>query len=379
MLKKYLRIAIVLMFCIMFFVEIPSMAAFQQWNGSSVESNSPQLNSMQAFGFGHYESKRFTSFVSGNRKTNAFLRHLSLESVLSYFKKITADDDPSKGRQNIVDDYKSYLTLEKMIEQAIVSAANAASEELTPYTSTSASAGEQTPSICKYTSPGWKYFAAILPIINGAEDFEQLLVINAATSDGITTYTIGFEKMQQAAMKLAGDDGAIFLQASSAYAYLLTVYSESGKPIRFIQPKLPDSMQKEIVYPLESTIRIRKSWYAKRDGGARKHTGTDIHANEGTEIYSCTDGVVLYIGYAAVPGYYVIVEDELGYEYHYYHMVCMTDFLQAGQTVKAGELIGHVGNTGNSSVNHLHITIVAPNGQYIDPYSLMVAAKKRAN
>ena len=60
-------------------------------------------------------------------------------------------------------------------------------------------------------------------------------------------------------------------------------------------------------------------------------------------------------------------------------MVRETDFLKAGDTVKAGDVIGYVGNTGNSVVDHLHITIVAPNGQYIDPYSLMTAAKKRTN
>ena len=138
-------------------------------------------------------------------------------------------------------------------------------------------------------------------------------------------------------------------------------------------------MKEELIYPLKSTIRIRKSWYASRDKGMRKHTGTDIHAEEGTEIYSCTDGIILYIGYATIPGYYVIIKDPLGYEYHYYHMVRKTDFLEQGQTVKAGDIIGHVGNTGNSTVNHLHITIIAPDGKYIDPYSLMVAARKRAN
>ena len=49
-------------------------------------------------------------------------------------------------------------------------------------------------------------------------------------------------------------------------------------------------------------------------------------------------------------------------------MIRLTDFLQPGDAVKAGELIGRVGNTGNSSRDHLHLTIVAPSGQYIDPY-----------
>ncbi len=71
-------------------------------------------------------------------------------------------------------------------------------------------------------------------------------------------------------------------------------------------------------------------------------------------------------------GHYVHVLDEYGYEYHYYHMVRQTDFIPVGTQVKAGDLIGHVGNTGNSSANHLHLSIFTPDGLYINPYQLMV-------
>jgi len=260
-----------------------------------------------------------------------------------------------------------------MVEQEVLRAAEAAAKELNALPTNT---DDESFVVCNYTSPGWKYFAAILPIIKTEEAFESILVIASA---GDTPYTISFENMQQAAMRIAGDDGQVYMKAGLVYAYLLTVYNERGKAISFKQPSLPSMLKNELVYPLESTIRIRKSWYAKRDGGVRKHTGTDIHAEEGTEIYSCTDGTVLYIGFGVTPGYYVIIEDALGYEYHYYHMVRETDFLEPGDTVSAGDLVGYVGNTGNSVVNHLHINIVAPNGQYINPYSLMVAAKKRAN
>lgn len=101
--------------------------------------------------------------------------------------------------------------------------------------------------------------------------------------------------------------------------------------------------------------------------------GTDIWAAENTEIYSCTDGIVTFIGSNSVMGNAVIVEDDYGYEYHYYHMVRLTDFLKEGDSVSAGDLVGHVGNTGNSARDHLHLTIIAPDGYYVNPYPYLAA------
>ena len=39
--------------------------------------------------------------------------------------------------------------------------------------------------------------------------------------------------------------------------------------------------------------------------------------------------------------------------------------------MKAGELIGHVGNTGNSAVNHLHLGLITPDSEYVRLYDVM--------
>ena len=157
------------------------------------------------------------------------------------------------------------------------------------------------------------------------------------------------------------------LSAEFLYSYIYTAYTDTAEMAEYAERE-PDGNLSTIVWPLESHIRLRKTWYADRDNGTRRHMGTDIWAKEDTELYSCTDGTVTYVGYGKGSGYAVIVEDEYGYEYHYYHMVRQTDFLKEGDTVKAGDLVGHVGNTGNSSRDHLHLTIIAPDGYYINPY-----------
>lgn len=377
--NKYVWILAVILAVMTFFASTSSLALVKysnDENGFFVSGFGTDDSVAPEFTMGTQGS--FSSFggfasPSADHKTGAFLRNFSAAGILSYYQKLVSDDDPLKGAQNIIKDYKNYLAIESMVEQEVQRAAESAAKELN---ASPANSNEEEPQSCEYISPGWKYFAAILPIIESEEQFESLFVI---TSSDKAPYKVSFDKMQQAAMKIAGGNGQVYLKGSLMYAYLLTVYNEHGRATSFKQPKVPSALKNQLIYPLESTIRIRKSWYAKRDGGARKHTGTDIHAKEGTEIYSCTDGTVLYIGFGSTPGYYVIIEDALGYEYHYYHMVRETDFLKPGDTVKAGELIGYVGNTGNSDVDHLHINILAPNGQYLNPYNLMISAKKRAN
>ena len=166
------------------------------------------------------------------------------------------------------------------------------------------------------------------------------------------------------------------MKLSFSYSYALTVFAEDASEYdEYIQPPAEGNLASGIVWPLGEHTRLRKTWYADRAGGIRKHTGTDIWAPADAELYSCTDGTVTYIGYSDGTGYAVIITDEYGYEFHYYHMIRQTDFLQTGDTVKAGDLIGHVGNTGNSDLNHLHLTIVAPDGLYINPYPYLKAVE----
>jgi len=174
-------------------------------------------------------------------------------------------------------------------------------------------------------------------------------------------------KDYQETIALLHSDKTTQLSAEFLYSYVFTAYGKEAEMVEYFERE-PDGNLSSITWPLESHTRLRKTWYADRDKGTRRHMGTDIWAAEDTELYSCTDGTVTFVGYGKGMGNAVIVEDEYGYEYHYYHMVRLTDFLKEGDTVKAGDLVGHVGNTGNSSRDHLHLTIIAPDGYYVNPY-----------
>lgn len=298
-----------------------------------------------------------------------FLSHLDLEPILKEYRTIADNDRESRLYVEIVKDYKKYVNLVSMIESELVRDAEQAALAI----------GPTCHAQVNVKMPSWKYFASALRAADTVESFLSLIrptlfVQSGEGGKSVLHCSVEFEPITSLADRLAKGDGSAYLSVRLTYAYLNTVYSEKGRTVRYVLPSVPKSMLEELVFPTQSYTKLRKSWYASRDCGYRKHTGMDIHAKEGTKIFSCTNGIVEYIGYECIPGNYVIIRDDIGYEYHYYHLLEIPDFLKQGQSVKAGDTIGLVGNTGNSSVDHLHIGIISPDDVYIDPYKFMLAA-----
>jgi murein DD-endopeptidase MepM/ murein hydrolase activator NlpD len=97
---------------------------------------------------------------------------------------------------------------------------------------------------------------------------------------------------------------------------------------------------------------------------AGMHTGQDFAAPSGTPVRSVGDGKVIFAGYDGAYGYKVVVEHESGTVSWYAHL---SSILQDGGTVKAGDVIGRVGSTGNSTGDHLHLEIRPPGDQPVPP------------
>jgi len=163
------------------------------------------------------------------------------------------------------------------------------------------------------------------------------------------------------------------VEAIFALDYLNTVYNEDGTFAPHETPVFSDEYLATIIHPVPGG-EIKNGWFDERSRNTRLHVGTDIRMPAKTPILAMTDGVVLFTGYLPIPGYYVIIEDPYGYVYHYYHMFELTTFVQEGDTVKQGQQIGIVGNTGNSETFHLHVGLVSPEGIYLNPYELFLQA-----
>lgn len=88
----------------------------------------------------------------------------------------------------------------------------------------------------------------------------------------------------------------------------------------------------------------------------RNHQGLDIAAPAGTDIYASGDGVVVSAGWnPGGYGYFVMIDHLNGYQTVYAHMSAV--YATEGQTVARGQLIGAVGNTGNSNGDHCHLEV----------------------
>jgi len=157
-----------------------------------------------------------------------------------------------------------------------------------------------------------------------------------------------------------------------SYAYLATIYDNSMEVRDGIAPRELEPLLFPIADPEERYFD--DTWYASRDGGARRHTGTDINAPEGTDLLACVDGVIHDAGSGPGTGNYIVVMASDGTQYHYYHMV-EPPALKAGDKVERGDVVGHVGNTGNSTANHLHFTIITSDGYYLNPYQYLIESQ----
>lgn len=104
--------------------------------------------------------------------------------------------------------------------------------------------------------------------------------------------------------------------------------------------------------------------------GSSDHGGIDIaggapNGGRGTPIYSVNDGIVSAINpNSKTAGKMIFIKHPGGWQTEYMHLDSINVSLR--QHVTRGQIIGTMGNTGNSSGTHLHFT-VRKDGKKVDP------------
>ncbi|HXQ89889.1 MAG TPA: peptidoglycan DD-metalloendopeptidase family protein [Solirubrobacterales bacterium] len=106
---------------------------------------------------------------------------------------------------------------------------------------------------------------------------------------------------------------------------------------------------------------------AGRFGAGRSghtHQGQDVMAACGTPLVAARGGIVQYSGYQGAAGNYVVIDGRgTGYDFMYAHLAEPSP-LRTGDTVRTGQPIGIVGETGDAQGCHLHFEIWGPPGWY---------------
>lgn len=120
----------------------------------------------------------------------------------------------------------------------------------------------------------------------------------------------------------------------------------------------------ELCWPLPGHTYISCNFGEEDAYGNSGHRGTDIPAPEGTPILAAHGGTVIISGWNNSYGNQVLLDNGAGLSTRYAHMTAAA--VSAGETVMAGQVIGYVGNTGDSTGFHLHFEVMQ-NGVRVNP------------
>lgn len=106
-------------------------------------------------------------------------------------------------------------------------------------------------------------------------------------------------------------------------------------------------------YPLQGKLRVTSPYGVHREGHKVAHTGIDWADPIGTPIYAPADATVRSALFNKIYGNQTILDFGGGYSAMFGHQSKFGN-IKPGQQVHAGDLIGYVGSTGNSTGPHLH-------------------------
>jgi murein DD-endopeptidase MepM/ murein hydrolase activator NlpD len=103
------------------------------------------------------------------------------------------------------------------------------------------------------------------------------------------------------------------------------------------------------VWPVNGVVTDH---YGARSGN---HFGVDIAASRGEPVYAAYKGKVIKSYYSSTYGHVIFIEHERGYETVYAHL--NKRLVEEETLISTGQIIGKIGNTGNSRGYHLHFEV----------------------
>ena len=114
--------------------------------------------------------------------------------------------------------------------------------------------------------------------------------------------------------------------------------------------------------PVAGPTAFGDTWGAPRSGG-RKHQGVDMMSPAGTPLVAVVAGIAT-MRTNTLGGNVISLAGSDGNGYYYAHLSAWEG---GSRSVGAGEVIGYVGATGNTTANHLHFEIHPGGGAAVNP------------
>lgn len=177
-----------------------------------------------------------------------------------------------------------------------------------------------------------------------------------------------------------------------AVAVLAAAIVLNAPPTHAVGPEDSDDFVIK-AFPHETAlVEFSDTWGAGRSGG-RRHTGTDIMSPKGSWIVAADDGIVERLEWNRLSGWNIKIRHADGWTSHYLHLdndhtgtddgeggpaAAFVEGLEVGSFVKAGDVIGFVGDSGNAedAGSHTHFELHV-DGRKVNPYPYLAAAFER--
>lgn len=115
--------------------------------------------------------------------------------------------------------------------------------------------------------------------------------------------------------------------------------------------------------------RITERFGTKKPYSSGFHIGLDFRCRYGKPIRAITAGRITDVGYHGAYGNRTVLTLADGTELWFAHQSAFK--VKKGDQVKAGEVIGYVGSTGNSVKPHLHLEVRPGGGDPVDPAKVL--------
>lgn len=139
-------------------------------------------------------------------------------------------------------------------------------------------------------------------------------------------------------------------------------------------PLPPGSVSGGLACPVDQPRSYTNTWGAPRSGG-RSHVGVDILAPMRTPIRAYENGTISRMHSNSLGGISLYLRGNSGNEYYYTHMSGYATGVSVGQSVKAGQHIAFIGDSGNAAgIPHLHWEVRPGGGGNANPYPYAFSA-----
>jgi murein DD-endopeptidase MepM/ murein hydrolase activator NlpD len=122
-----------------------------------------------------------------------------------------------------------------------------------------------------------------------------------------------------------------------------------------LQPKLTAG---HYVFPVYGPSSYIDSFGAARSD-VTYHHGDDIFGQLGQPLVACADGTIFSVGWNKIGGNRLWILDSQGNQFYYAHLSAFSTAAVNGAHVKAGQVVGFLGNTGDAEGTpyHLHFEV----------------------